>query len=416
MGSADDDKVTYAISALCSALGDNRLMPRPELDCILINADSGYGRTNYSWILSRILRDFDFWRRRECDEVKEEKLAELRADIKAKRERLTVQRDEAVEDTIRRKIEKDLKKLPADDEVRIALRVTVWQCTRTTCEGSGDMVYWIGLFISSLQLAVAAVPWIIHGEWYTFLVTASGTLLAYASGALPQWFEEKYVSRRLKKSKSIFLTEGNGAEDIILILAGEGDMDLEALAAPQRQLRRPWTTRILCAVLATLWVCFLITVAGWEQRTWYLLGVGMIGMLHNVGVAGLKRQPRAWGIDLQYKDTIVDGKVMGVLYLLEKKYPQAGCSLKAEFFPGNLFPREELLWAYAKRRHHAWQKNDSPRNCDGTAKAWAMPDLDRPESKQDDKDIPDEEEYKVPVSTVNGDAVIDVISVPGDGK
>jgi hypothetical protein len=48
----------------------------------------------------------------------------------------------------------------------------------------------------------------------------------------------------------------------------------------------------MSALLAVLWVSFLITVAGWKQRTWYLLGVGIIGMPHNVGVAGSKRHPR----------------------------------------------------------------------------------------------------------------------------
>jgi hypothetical protein len=153
------------------------------------------------------------------------------------------------------------------------------------------VVYWIGLVVSSIQLGIAVIPWGIYGEWFTLLVTASGTLLAYASGALPQWFDEKSVSRTLKKAKGTLLTEGNGAEAVILILAGQGVMDFEALAAPQREIRGPWTTKIMSALLAVLWVS-LITVAGWKQGTWYLLGVEMIVMLHNVGVADSKRHPR----------------------------------------------------------------------------------------------------------------------------
>lgn len=386
-------------------------MPRPELDCMLINAESGYGRNNYSWVLSRMLRDFDYWRPQSCDEDKEKKIVKLKADNKAKREKLTEERQQTADVEIQRKIDKKLQKLPEDEEIRIGLRVTVWHCKTSQRQGPGDAAYWVGLFVSSVQLGIAAIPWGFYGEWFTFLVTASGTLLAYASGALPQWYDEKSVDRKLKKAKGIFLTQGNGAEDVILILAGKGDMDLEALAAPQRELRGPWTTRIMSAILAVLWVCFLITIAGWEQRTWYLLGVGMIGMLHNVGVAGIKRRPRAWGIDLRHVDTIVDGKVMEVLYLLEEKYPMAGHSLKAEFFPGDLFPREVLLWDFAKRRHVAWKDEDSPVQDDGTAVAWEMPDFYRPEGKEDDKDIPDKGEVKQPtdaVPTVTKDVVIDV--------
>jgi hypothetical protein len=270
-------------------------MPRPELDCMVINAESGYKRQNYSWVLSRMLRDFDFWRPRNCDETKGKRLAELKAKNKAKREGLEREIAEAVQsgdEDQQEKIEESLRKLPTDEEVRIALRVTVWRCNQTRRQGTGDVVYWIGLVVSSIQLGVAAIPWGIYGEWLTFLVTASGTLLAYASGALPQWFDERSVSRTLKKAKGTLLTEGNGAEDVILILAGQGVMDFEALTAPQQEIQGPWTTRIISALLAVLWVSFLITVAGWKQRTWYLLGVGMIGMLYNVGVAGSKRHPR----------------------------------------------------------------------------------------------------------------------------
>jgi hypothetical protein len=195
-------------------------MPRPELDCMVINAESGYKRQNYSRVLSRMLRDFDFWRPRSCDEIIGKRLAELKAKNKAKREGLEREIAEAVQsggEDQQEKIEESLRKLPTDEEVRIALRVTVWRCNQTRRQGTGDVVDWVGLVVSSIQLGIAAIPWGIYGEWFTFLVTASGTLLAYASGALPQWLDERFVSRTLKKAKGTLLTEGNGAEDVILI-------------------------------------------------------------------------------------------------------------------------------------------------------------------------------------------------------
>jgi len=45
---------------------------------MLINADSGHGRTNHSWVLSRLLRDFDHWRPTRSVEIEKEKLEQLK--------------------------------------------------------------------------------------------------------------------------------------------------------------------------------------------------------------------------------------------------------------------------------------------------------------------------------------------------
>lgn len=360
-------------------------MPGPELDCMLINAKSGYKRDNKSWVLSRLLRDFDYWHPQECDEVERRKLQELR---------------EA----------NSLSKEPRDEEdIRIGLRVTVWRCKCASGIGCGDWLYWLGMPVTVVQLAIAAVPWGLYDEWLTFFATAVGTLLAYMSSGLPQWWDEKVGVRRLKFTKSfkerkdVILTEGNGSHDALLILGCEGGMDLEALAAPQRELRTPTQTRAFSLALATLWILFLISVAGYEQHSWYLIAVGMIGVVHNVTVAGVKRQPKAWGIDLEYERTIVAGKVMEVLWNVEERYPGSGASLLEEFFPGKLFPREQALWEYAARRQEAYksmekayakaQKQDMPGD---QPRLWALPTLRRPAGQKDDADIPFQDESNVP--------------------
>ena len=55
----------------------------------------------------------------------------------------------------------------------------------------------------------------------------------------------------------------------------------------------------------------------------------MLRLLHNVLVVLLPCQPRAYGVDLQYKGTIVDVKVMSVLWAVEERYPRAGAALIA---------------------------------------------------------------------------------------
>ena len=51
--------VGYALNAVLSAIGEARLMPPPDCECILVNAESGYTKENRSWILSRLVRDHD---------------------------------------------------------------------------------------------------------------------------------------------------------------------------------------------------------------------------------------------------------------------------------------------------------------------------------------------------------------------
>ncbi len=351
-------------------------MPRPEVDCILINAKSGYVRTNYSWVLSRMLRDFDHWRPKLSDRVEKDKLDELR------------------------EINKTSAKPRHVGEIRVALRVSVWECRSATGKGGGDLIYWVGLLVTAVQFGIAAIPWGLYGEWYTFFVTSAGTALAYTGGALPQWWDEKVGVRKLKytetvkERKDVFLTEGNGAHDVVMILGCEGGMDLEALAASQRQLRSPWTTRVLSFILAVLWIALLISVAGWQQHTWYVLGVGMLGLIHNVIVAGTPREPQAFGIDLVYRDTIVEGKVMEVLRLVEESYPKAGAALIETFFPGKLFPREQMMWDYAERRADAWKEDDTRGERTAQVGAWPMPPLSSPLGKKDDRDIPEAGPYQ----------------------
>jgi hypothetical protein len=359
---------------MLSAVGDNRLMPKAELDCMLINADSGYRRTNHSWVLSRLLRDFDHWRTTESAAIEADKLTHL---INANK-RLNKPRDAT--------------------KIRIALCVTIWECPTASGRGFGDFVYWVGLAVTAVQLCLAIVPLALYGEWFTLFITVAGTLLAYGSSSLPQWCDEKMGVRSLERPKDVFLTEGNGSRDVLLIRCSTGALDFEALAGSQRRRPHYWNACILSIILAALWIALLITVAGWDQHTWYILGVGMIGMLHNVAVAGIKRQPRAWGINLVHSETITDDKVMKVLWAVETSCPKAGSALVDEFFTSQLNAREKLLWQYAQKRGEAWMAKDSATN--GIAKnyAWPMPPLQRPTggNNDDNGDIPDEGPYQRP--------------------
>lgn len=319
-----------------------------------------------------MLRDFEFWRDPDCDAVEAKRLRELKRQEQLRAERL----------------EKELQ------PVRVALRVTVWDCKVASGRGSGDLVYWAGLGVSVVQLVIATVPWGVWDEWLTFVITSCGTLLAYASGALPQWVEEKSGVRKLHfdnpatDRKVVLLTEGNGSHDVILISSQHGCLDLEALAGPQRSLQGSRATRVYSAVLAILWIVLLVSIAGWDRHTWFLLVIGLLGLVHNAAVCAIRRRPSAYGIELEYQQTIVAAKVMEVLHDVETKFPQAGAALLDEFFSGDLRPREELLWNFARRRYELWRKGGCLMRGDGVPDAHEMPSLQRPAGAIGDSDIP----------------------------
>ena len=392
--------VTYAVQAMLSAVGENRLMPKPEIDCCIINAKSHYRRTNCSWVLSRILRDFEYWRKEKPDGIDAKLWREVNPDaVEAKK--LAEIKADAVKKG----------KTPAEvQKLRIGLRVTVWECQHASGHPHGDIIYWAGFGVAAIQLGIAAIPWGLYGEWLIFLIVGAGTLLAFFSGALPQWHKEKFGVRNVEGRKDVFLTRGNSDHDALLILGNNEGMDLEALASSYRELEGFSLTRTLSLLLAILWILLLLTIAGYPQHTWFIMAAGMLGILHNVAVAGLPRTPRACGIDLIYRATIVDRKVMSVLWQIEKDYPKAGKALIQEFFPGDLWKREELLWKYADRRNEAYKtakkaydRRTNPAPSEMPVYWQGMPPLEREEELRDNNtDIPASGEYKPNEGPMNG--------------
>lgn len=339
---------------MLSAFGDDRLMPPPDLECVLINANSGCSRINRSWLLARLLRDLDFWlpqlMRTSPKHISSRDAGDLHFQVGKG------------SDTPRN---------------RAGLKVTVWRCERATGRGRHDTVYWSGMVVLLVQLlALGLLPLILFGEYFTIMVTGCGTVLAWLSGALPQWSEEKAMVRRLSKKKDVLITEGSGSHDMIMLRAHPGDLDLEALAGSRRDLRTPLLTRASCAILAVSWIGLLITVAGWEQHTWYILGVGIIGMIHNIFVAGSERMPAASGVPLVFEAVFAGDKVMKVLWKLEDVFPRAGASAVSTFFSGVLNGKEKNAWEFAAERFEDWRSRGCPKGHNGKVLAWTMPNAE----------------------------------------
>ena len=112
----------------------------------------------------------------------------------------------------------------------VALCVAVYRWSEGYKAGlpARDWIWWSGFAASAIQLRVSAIPLGLYGDWSVLLITACGTLLAYASGSLPQWRQEKWHAR--KQKQDVGLTLGNGSKHVVVVLGSDGSLDLEDLA------------------------------------------------------------------------------------------------------------------------------------------------------------------------------------------
>ncbi|KAG8156853.1 hypothetical protein KVR01_013266 [Diaporthe batatas] len=221
--------VAYGFSSLLAAFGDMALMPPCDHPCILVNCATGFARENRSWALGRLLRDH-----------------EIRHEVDSR----------AVEEGGRAE----------------SLRVDVFE-QLPVVPPALDVVWWLGWVTVLVQFAIAIVPWIVYGDWTIALVTFCGTFLAIVTCAMPQWIQEKWAAKRVQKHRVTCLTRGNGSRFGSFI------------ARPE--------TRGVTLGLMVLWTCLLITVSGIDSHTWFLVGIGGIGMLQNLFAAGVSRAPEA---------------------------------------------------------------------------------------------------------------------------
>lgn len=351
--------VSYAISSLLTAEGENRVMPSSsETPLLLFNLESAYRRLNRSWVLGRVFRDYEHWMSEEV--------------------RSRVEKPEPLQAAD----ESGNPLQPADANERQALAKPVslcvavykWKEGAVPAKPGYDWVWVTGLLVTSVQLGISAIPFGLHGDWGVFLITLCGSFLAYASGALPQWAKEKWACRR--KKKDVALTLGNGSRHVIVILGSDQGLDLEDLAGGQvleftgtapsgthrwiRQvLPRKAATRLLPFILTLLWLLLLVTSTGIRTHSWYLLAVGTLGMIQNLVAAGAPRQPAALGLPIELATesgpgdaqqpavpvVFAEPKVMWSLMELELKHPGFGRALLNEFFPGDLRPWEKDWWA-----------------------------------------------------------------------
>ena len=379
--------------------------PDPDCASMVINAHNGYVRQNSSWMVGRIVRDFEYWMGKKTKDALDAVLREKWEHDKDKKRRDTfrsmtqqtmgrgnglgdhgngahakerrahstfqLNSPDVAKGGVRRwlnhragtaslpQLEEQNQHQVVDEIVqkhvpyptRASLCISIYRSvsdpstSRTPGHPKPDLVYYSGFLIALLQLGIAAIPLGLTGDWNILLVTSCGILFALATGSLPQWRKEKFACRT-SATKNVILTRGNGAQHAILVKGCGIGIDFEDLAAADINAFATASiiTRVSLVLLAALWVFLLISAAGLSDNTWYLLAVGGVGILQNAAVAGFPRRPGAFGVHLEFEDVVCKPNVMLSLMEVERKVPRAGRSMLGVLFPGKLFPTEELEW------------------------------------------------------------------------
>lgn len=324
--------VSYAVTMLLASVGEANLMPRlPGDQVVVVSAKNGYTRRNVSWVINRIFGDYQAW---------------MHPAVKARLKLILDEREAYM-----RKNTKPGTVIPRPGQTGLCISVYEPSLTRNAGVPQHDFIYWSGVIVTAFQLLIAATPIIVAGEWVIFMITVCGTILALITGSLPQWRKEKWACRR-NSHGTYLLTQGNGAQHVIVILGNGRGLNMEDLAVGG-QLEHHSTngvTRFSLAVTALLWISLLIAAAGVSTSTWYLLGVGIAGMLQNVLVVGWRRDPSALGVPLDFKDVLGEMTTMDSLLSLEAKHIGLGKCLLPIFFPGALLPEEVVQWDALKEK------------------------------------------------------------------
>lgn len=315
-------------------------MPAPDYPCKVINGCTGNTRDNTSWILGRLVRDYESWMHKDVQEhfkiMLDRKWEELKGATGASMTAASITTASTAEPSV--KIQRPR---------RAGLCVSIYRASNVGIKRpKPDKMYYSGFVTALVQLILSTAPCSKEGDWTILLVTFCGNFLSFLFTCLPEWKKEKWSCCN-DSDKTVVLLRGNTSQHAIVIIGGGRGLDLEDLAtgAQEDEMTRSIFTRLAVIALALLWILLVITAAGIKKNTWFLLGVGGTGTLQNIFAAGGRRTPESFGIPLEYEGVVGEIGVMDTLFALEERYPGLGRSMLPTFFsPEQLTYVERNRW------------------------------------------------------------------------
>ncbi|KAH9847734.1 hypothetical protein C2E23DRAFT_847140 [Lenzites betulinus] len=277
-----------------------------ESPCTVINARSGYARTNRSAVLEHLLRNH------------------------------------------------------ATEPTRRGLTVTFLYTSQRPGALANDVVFYTALATVVGQLIVASIlPSLDVGSTQILRITAAGTILSSAAGILLRGQQQREI-RTARDVPSdgrevVCITSGNGSAEAVVVVSEGGGVRIEDLAAGRAGKLGSLATLGL-GLLAVLWTAVLIALATLDAAdAWCVLALCGAGTAYTAYAARKWRSGAAMGFKfVEAQKTVVRAnKVMEVLMKAEEVESGVGSALLPVFFPGQLRPEEELWWAERKQSLNA---------------------------------------------------------------
>ncbi|KAF2118793.1 hypothetical protein BDV96DRAFT_472140, partial [Lophiotrema nucula] len=298
--------LAQAVSAIGPVVaGQRNILPKPDVDSLVMNMGSGQSRKNQSFLLSRLLRDL-----------------EKRAGPAIGSLQITV-----LEST---------GQLPNHGS---AMPENVGEIS------SQYLAHRAGMIATCLQFAIA----ISTSEAVSF-ITVAATALAFLTSNLDAWKASKYIGRR-NGDETYALMRGNGHRHIFLIKNTSANaLNLEDLAASS-VTKYNWfgsSDGYIVVFSALAWLALAIYACTLDKGIGGLIAIMAIGTVANILTASAARSPAAHGIPLVQKSTHSGEKVMTVLQELEDQEPGYGQHLLKTFFSGPLRDNDSKWWADKK--------------------------------------------------------------------
>ncbi|KAI0324853.1 hypothetical protein GY45DRAFT_1331097 [Cubamyces sp. BRFM 1775] len=279
---------------------------RPDLQveppCTVINAKSGYARTNRSPVLEHLLRSH------------------------------------------------------TDDSARSGLTVTFLTTSQRPGTISFDKVSYTASAATIGQLGLAAIlPVLGKGSENVFKATLAGTLLSNAASYLLRHHQHNQIRSARetpeKRRDITCVTSGNGSAAAVVIISEGGGVRIEDLAAGRTNGLGLGST-LAIVVLIALWAVLLLALTALDRvDAWWMLAQCGIGAAYTVFAARQWRGGAAMGFKFseEKKKVVRADKVMAALMKAEEIEPGVGSTLLPIYFPGPLRPDEELWWAERKQ-------------------------------------------------------------------
>ncbi|KAI9722466.1 MAG: hypothetical protein M1828_004713 [Chrysothrix sp. TS-e1954] len=346
--------VTYAHKAFRNAIGLHRLLTPPKggRKSYVIDADTGVRTRNRSFILERVLSDYDYWEPHEGKSYQTQQQSQPHQPQRPSNPKRANPHENAL------------------DSLPDTLRIVIYQAVKSP-NLAFDRLCYSGILVALIQNGIAAIPCGLTGDWAVLLVTGVGTILAFLTGSLPQFGAEKFHARR-NTTRTFALTRGSseGGSRLVIVIRGVGqgidleDMakgeELDASVVDRRRSRSsasaaatlwPWT-RTATGAIAVCWILLLIMVSDLRGNSWYLVGIGFLGLVQNSFVAGSPRTPTARGLPLRFEGEIggEGNDAAGALVDAEERYEGLGKALFRNLVEDVTAENLERMWSRLSRR------------------------------------------------------------------